>query len=949
MRSDRPASSALPPLAPVALAALLSGAAGLVDEIVWIRRSALTAGSSSLALSTVLAVFFLGLALGAWWFGRRSHRIRNPLRACAWIEASLAVLVLATAPAFGLVEAGHAVLARLLPAEISLRAAGGFALVALVLLPPTILMGGTLPLLTRPWARDPQRLGGAIAGLYALHTLGAAVGCAVAGFALIPTLGLTTSLAVAAGMNLLAAGLLWVAGGSSAEAAAPEPAAAGLAPQGRQLHVASLLFVTGFVALGSEVLWARFLALVVRSTTHTATLTLLAVLLGITIGSAIVSRLPERRVASAGLFGGLQIATGVIVWTLAMLPPHAWLAVGGQATVIALVLLVPAILSGASFPVAVRLVVGTPSWAGVGVGTMTAASTLGGIAGAVAIGFWVLPGAGLTAGFRWCALASIGAGVLACLGPGGARARAAAIAAAAVAVALVMTLPALTRTRLPADYLAIGATLIEAREGREANLAVLRRSPDVLRLEIDRWWQGQDRRSHQIMAAHLPLLLHPAPRRVLVIGAGAGQTPERVTWYPVEAVDCVDVEPEVFDLIAAHFPSAWMGDPRVRLVHEDGRHHVATTPERYDVISIEVGQVFRPGVAAFYTADFYQRASARLEPGGVLSQFVPLPFFTPEELAGVLASFLAVFPHATLWSNTSELLLIGGRDQEPHLERARVETALADARIAEDLRFSPWGGPGEWLERPEVLLGGFLCGPKGLRALAHGASPYRDDRPVLEYSAAVVANPRGHEAETLPLLEARLDPIDGADAGWDTATVAAATRVRAHNLADMHASAALRDADEAYERGDRIGARAAIERAVAAHPGNLRAQRRLGEAHLFFEEPAPAAEAFRAALAIEPDDRDAHFGLGVALHRMGRIEEATRHYASAAALGLDTAQFHNHHGAALGTLGDLEGAAEAFQRAVALRPDDGEALQNLARVRAAIAAQSGAGAPPGTP
>jgi spermidine synthase len=929
----------------VAAAALLSGAAGLVDEVVWIRRSALAAGSTTFALSTVLAVFFLGLAIGGWWFGGLSRRVRDPLRACAALEAALAVLVLATVPAFGLVEMGHGLLARALTPDSPLRLPGAFALVAIVLLPPSILMGGSLPLLTRPWARDPGRLGGAIAGLYALHTLGAAIGCAVAGFVLIPAIGLRLSLVVAAGSNLATAALL-LAARVPASAPSDDAGREGLAPAGVRARVALLLFATGFVALGAEVLWTRFLALVVRSTTHTATLTLLAVLLGIAIGSAIVSRLPDRRVASATLFGGLQLTTGVLVWTMAMLPSSFWLALGGQAAVIALLLLVPAILSGASFPIAVRLVVASPAWAGVGLGTMSAANTLGGIAGALAMGFAILPGLGLEAGLRTCALTSVAAGSFACIGLGPARGRGWAVAASAAAAAFVFLLPAFTRTRLPADYLAVGATLIEAREGQESNLAVVRRSPEVLRLEIDRWWQGQDRRTHQVMAAHLPLMLHPRPRRVLVIGAGAGQTPERVTWYPVEAIDCVDIEPRVFDLIESHFASAWMRDPRVRLLRADGRHHVATAADRYDVISIEVGQVFRPGVATFYTADFYGRARARLEPDGVISQFLPLPFFTPDELRSVVASFLAAFPEATLWYNTSELLLVGGADAAPSLDRARVEAVLAHSRVAADLQYSLWGGPAEWLARPEVLIGGFLCGPAGLRSLASGAPPYRDDRPALEYSAAVVANPRGHEAETLPLLEAHLDSIANAGSGWDAATLGAAGRMRERNLSDIRASAILRQADEARARGEHAAGVVALERALAVNPRNLRAQRLLGEAHLLLGRAEPAAAAFDRALAIDPGDRDAHFGLGVSLHRLGRVAEAVTRYERATELGLDNAQLHNHHGAALGTLGDLEGAAREFQRAIALRPDDGEAHQNLARVRAAMRADTaGRGVP----
>jgi spermidine synthase len=183
-------------------------------------------------------------------------------------------------------------------------------------------------------------------------------------------------------------------------------------------------------------------------------------------------------------------------------------------------------------------------------------------------------------------------------------------------------IPRVLSTRVPHDHLAPRAALAAVREGREANLAVVRRDQG-LTLEIDRWWQGQDRPTHQIMAAHLPMLVHPTAQSALVAGVGAGQTPERFTFHGgLRRLDAVDIEPAVFDLIEGHFASGWMRDPRVRLLREDGRGYLMHGSTRYDVVSLEVGQISRPGVAAFYTLEMYRAVRGQLAPGGIVSRFV---------------------------------------------------------------------------------------------------------------------------------------------------------------------------------------------------------------------------------------------------------------------------------------------------------------------------------------
>jgi spermidine synthase len=935
--------------APAALALLglfLSGAAGLIDEVCWIRRSSLVFGSTIHALSTVLMVFFLGLALGSWAFGHLAQRARHPLRLCAMLEVGLAALVLATIPALGAVESVYGQLYRALAADSPLLWIVRAGLIGSILLPPTFLMGGTLPLFTRQLVRDPKQIGGPIAHLYALNTLGAAAGCLVAALLLLPAIGMTGALIVAALLNLTAAALIAVAG---ARNAAPEliPPERAPAPVARDIRiaVAVLVFLAGFVALGEEVLWTRFLALVIRSTVLTYTITLTVVLIGIVLGSALVGFLADRVRARARWFGALQVASGLLVWLLMMLPPATWRALGSEVAVASALLLPPAILAGASFPLAVRMVVSNPAWAGIGVGVMTALNTLGGIAGSLAIGFLVLPRFGLETSARFCTGLSLAAGWAAWLWLDRGSPRWPYVILGALAVGGWVAVPRILGTRLPADFLASRQTLVDYREGLESNVAVVRRNPYILALEIDRWWQGQDRKTHQIMAGHLPMMLHPDPRRVLVVGVGAGQTPLRVTMYDIERLDCVDIEPRIFDLVRVHYPSRWLDDPRVRILRADGRNHLTHTDQLYDVIALEVGQVFRPGVATFYTADFYRRARARLRPGGLMSQFVPLPFLSADDLRGVIATFRTVFPQATLWYNTSELLLIGSTGETIALRPERWARVTANPAIREDLQFSLWGGPEHWLARPDVLLGGFLAGGGGLPALSTGGRIYRDDRPELEYVAGRVRDNETREIPLLAALRRHLDPIRTVAPRWPEPVVAAATGVREHNLDDIEAAAYVRRAEALLANQDYAGMLEWLRRAIAAHPGNLLAHRLMGDALVQLDRLEEGERHLRQALSISDRDARVHSGLGYACHRQGEIDAAITHYRAALALDVDHAEVRNNLGAALGQQGDLAGAQEQFLRALELQPDYPEALRNLAQTQRALEASRGGGVP----
>ena len=951
---------------PLAIACFfLTGFSGLVYEIAWIKQASLVFGSTTWALSTVLGVFFGGLALGSWLFGRLAGRLDRPIRLYALVEISVAVLALVSLRAFGWIDGFYDGIYRNAlqtvtdPEGLTWLSAGPGAavarigLVALVLLPPTILMGGSLPLFCRQFVASRDRIAGSIGLLYGVNTLGGALGTLAAGFILIPRIGVASAVTVAAGLNLLA-GLTAVllpfragSAGGGARGLRPPP----LDPAGRRRlrTVSALFFVTGLVAIAAEILWSRFLSLLIRNSIYTYTITLGVVLLGVVLGSLLSGRLvdrltdPRRKVpfATGDLFAAFQVASALLILILMFLPAGFWRGLGQGLTPFFLLMLPPAILSGASFPLASRLVLEDPHLSAGRVGRLTALNTVGGITGSLLVGFYLLPHLGLAAGVRivtLCGLLSGGAALWLLDPPAGRRAPIR-TALSAAAVLVWLGAPLLTGADLPADYLGREGRLIDFAEGSGSSLAAVDEGGNV-NLQIDNLWQGSSQKGHQIMAAHVPALLHPQPDEVLVVGVGVGQTAGRFLMHGVRRLDCVDIEPAIFSFIAGNFETAWMTDPRVRLIPDDGRTYVAHGGQSYDLISVEVGQVFRPGVDAFYTREFYEAARRRLNPGGILAQFVSLSFLGEQEFRSVLATFLAVFPEAVLWYNTQEHLLIGGRDGQPRLDLGRLASIDPDSPLGRDLAWSHWDGPAFHLVQPGVFLGGFLTDGQGLARLAARGSIYGDDLPALAYATAGVQRLDNLEKPLVPLLKETLAPFarvlsapGGSAQPWAQETLDLAARTRDLNLQDILASALLAGATDQQNLVPLRQTLELLQRALKINPHSYLARANAGKLLLLGGDFARAEPFLRQAVEMRPELGTPRRDLGFTLLRTDRAPAALPELEVAARLIPRDAQVHNYLGTALALTGNLPRAVAEFERARDLDPQDTSVLQNLDRAR----------------
>ncbi len=926
----------------------ISGFVGLVYEICWIRKASLAFGATTFAVSTVVAVFFGGLAVGSYVFGRYSQKTLRPLRVYALLEMGLGVLGLLSPAAFFWADKVYDVFYPAIMHSFSLLSLVRLVLVTVVVLPPTILMGATLPLFCRQYVARKERISLSVGLLYGLNTLGAAVGALVCGFYLIPLIGVNKSIWLGALLNMLV-GLvvsrLRITASGSVESVAGTADSDGSiskirrdSAEGFIFTAYVLFFLSGFVVLGNEILWTRYLLLLVQNTVYTYTLTLTVILTGIVLGSLVTSLFLDRVRHRAMLFGIVQILAGITVLILLMLPAVWWQDVVDSADlathvrVFVLILLAPAILSGMSFPIAIRMVVQRAELAGVGVGKMTAVNTFGGILGSLCVGFIVLP----MFGSQTCLMLTTGLSLLVGITALGVLERSVKliirIGLIVISVAVWLVIGFVTDTKIPQDILGLGHELVDFREGIGSNLSVTKKSFE-LHLYIDRLWQGRNSKNHQIMAAHVPMLLHESPKKVLVIGMGTGQTASRFLMYDVERLDCVDIEAALLELVPKYFESEWMNDPRYRFIVEDGRNYLTHTNQRYDVISIEVGQVFRPGLASFYTADFYAIARGKLDGNGIVCQFVPTQFFGTDEFRSVIRTFLEVFPESRLWYNTSEFLLIGHKSEEAQVSIERLDMLSLDEVIGKDLRYAYWGGPAHWLNRREVFLANFLCGPETLARLTAGAEVYRDDPPRLEYLAAKKLERT--ERAIVELIMRHTDPVGVVLNGTlDDEELGQIESIRRQNLRDIVAARfqTLSSSLGASPQSQQVGLKLLTE-ALQWNPDSVRVNMRMGNALVELGQAKRGVPYLEKARQIDPKNPSAYYNLANAMYQLGRYDEAVQQNRMSLELQSEPLpEAYNNLASFLQAQGKYEEAAKQYRLALQIDPGFTDSIFNLGRL-----------------
>lgn len=779
----------------IGLPALLffgSGALGLGYELVWIKKAAFVVGASQIALSTVLTAFFLGLAAGSVYFANhvRSRR-RSPLYVYGLLEVLIGAYALAFPLLFELLELVYGAAYGLVAGSAVLLFALRFLLLFVLFLPPTFLMGGTLPLLLDGLVGEDASVGRRTGLLYGIHLLGAVTGVLITGYFAIPALGISGTSMAAAGGNLLIGGVALVA----FRRLAPLHPEAEPTPLGT--FYPSLAFVSGLVAIGFQVAWARYFSLFNFSTVYITAVLLAVYLLALSTGSLLVSLLLRARLDALRIVAVSQalvpalVVVFVYAWrlaaydlTLAVEQTEAglrpvetfelnedavWHFAGRTVDQIffaplfqvSLVIFAPVVALGMALPA--LIVAATPGPASLRSvsGGLMFWNTIGAGVGGFLAGYALLPGVGLHWTLLLLGTGSLGMSVAAQIrswrtddAPPRRPARAVALAALvlslAVTVGFVLTREDITRHTLRIYLTSAGDRLegLEFREVVEGPLATawVVEEPDKIRIgsgAVQMAEVPKNRVSGQIIAGHLPPIFYPdarGPRDALGICVGSGQTFGAMLQHGIERLDVVDISPGMTGLarsVMSDFNHGLGHDPRVRFHLDDGRHFVQRAPdESYDIVALEPPPPNCDGVHSLYSREFYLEVSRVLRPHGVFSQWLPLYFLSPEETLAAVRTAAEVFPYCFVSKLEMGDFILLGYEERPTFVASYVHER--SQVLAEEWR-NRGMAPSGWFPQSRHAVGSLVgitstlvLGPETVEAIAAPAV-LRDDLQQLSY------------------------------------------------------------------------------------------------------------------------------------------------------------------------------------------------------------------------
>jgi len=883
----------------VSLCFFSSGTAGLIYEVLWTRMFGLVFGHTVFAITTVLSAFMAGLGLGSYLFGRVADRESHPLRLYGLLEVGIGLYAFLTPSLLSMAEVFYIQLHRSLKLSFIVFSLSQFLLLFLILLVPTTLMGATLPVLSRFFAHKMNEVGSEVGRLYALNTFGAVLGAYAAGFHLIPALGIRKTLYLAAIANV-AIGVLAVVcdrrlhqlGGQRFISSAP-PAARRLPnldllpnPRSGGSHWTAAIWLTivglglsGAASMMYQVAWTRTLALVIGSSTYAFSTMLVTFLAGLAIGSWLFSRLAGRLRVDPFFFACLQFGIGVsallvtfyfdrlpelFFWAFRLSQSSGFVKVL-QFTLSALAMFLPTLFMGATFPCVVQIASKAINRVGSDVGTIYFINTAGAIAGTLLAGFLLIPAFGLQATLKLAVVLNLSLALAIFLASGkNAWARRLAACGPLLALAVLFVSPPWEQRVMSSgvaiygkrylDSLGTGAfreaaasttRLLYYKDGISSTVTVHRSGAD-LSLRVNGKTDASNRVGDmhtQLMSGHLPLLLHPDPKRVLVIGLGSGVTAGAVALHPVEEIDLVEIEPAVVEAAGffAKENREVLSDPRVRLAIADGRNFLLASERGYDVIISEPSNPWLRGIGNLFSVEFYELAARHLEPKGIICQWVQRYNLFPEDLKMVVKTFRSVFPHTTIWdTNPGDLLLIGSKEPLV-LDYSDLQSKY---RSLPGFR-AELAGLG--IESPLALLADFVLGEEETARYAQHARLNTDDHPLLEFSA-----PGSLYVDTVDLNRRIIRGFRGQEV----------PRIVGLPEDALRSSRVRQDLGLTYlAKGMPEEALVQFDEALRLDPRDVGYLVQRGRLHLRLKSVPKARADFEAALQIDPGNLEAHKAL----------------------------------------------------------------------------------------
>jgi predicted membrane-bound spermidine synthase len=727
----------------VAICFVLSGATGLIYEVLWARMLGLVFGATTVAISAVLAAFMGGLALGSALAARLAPRIRRPVRAYAFIEIAVGLYAVAVPLLFRGLDHVYAQVWQHFQSGSYGFAGLRFLLASSVLLVPTALMGATLPILVAAQRRSSVNGKTAIARIYTWNLGGAIIGAIAAGFFLLPYFGVRATMWIAAGINLAIGLFAFLLDSKSAEESQGD--AESVAEQKREQIDGSLpqavvtsrfwffcAFASGFVTISMQVVWSRVLAMIIGSSTYAFSIVLALFLVGLALGAYLVS---SRKNVDAGwlrrailvvelltaltLFLSLRITSATpdfLVSTGFRLGINSWIGLLAlQIASAALLILLPSILMGMIMPL-VFVWTGTRAGSVRITGYSYALNTVGAIAGSLIVAFVLIPGTNTRfTVFCMSAVCLIVAGFA--YEPKRATSDRALARTLAMGAAVTLMLGMFASwPRLNLNALSIGAydsyvrvlarsrgsisekdqsdegnhQLLMYEEGRTATVSV-RRDWGITSVAINGRTNASDAADMptQVMLGQFGVLTSPRAGRAMIVGFATGVTAGSVLQSQFESIDCVEIEPAAIasSRYFEHVNNRPLSDPRLHMIVDDARTLLRINPARYDMIISEPSHPWVPGVANLFTREFFTLGRSRLQDDGVFVQWLQIYQLSTESLKSVLATFHETFPYVAVFrvqgvAKGKDLILIGSGAP---IRLDRVNERMNDARIKADL------------------------------------------------------------------------------------------------------------------------------------------------------------------------------------------------------------------------------------------------------------------------
>ncbi|MDQ3171249.1 MAG: fused MFS/spermidine synthase [Acidobacteriota bacterium] len=687
-----PAAPGSRAFAPILALFVGSGAAALIYQVVWFQILSLVIGSSTVSLGVLLGTFMGGMCLGSVLLPRYVAASHHPLRIYGLMEMAIGViglLVLGIVPLIGglyTAWAGTGAFSMILRSIVA----------AICLLPPTLLMGATLPAVAR-WVETTPKGVSWLGFFYGGNIAGAVIGALLAGFYLLRVHDVMIATFAAVALNLIVGAAALALAKSAPFAPPPAGAAVTRALDPWPIYVA--IGISGMTALAGEVLWTRLLSLLFGATVYTFALVLAVFLTGLGIGSSAGSAVAERLVRPRLVFGWCQVLLVLaITWTSYVLsawmpywpinPSLAtspWINLQLDLARCLFAVLPPAILWGASFPLALASIAAPGQDAGRLVGRLYAANTVGAIVGALCASLLLVAWVGTQAAQQVLIIFAAISGLIVLAsdaaqrktktGMGGQLMPAAVLVAAVLLSRVVPPVPGILIAygRYAATWLGQN-DIFYSGEGLTSSVAVSRTPNGVLNYhnagKVQASSEPQDMRL-QRMLGHLTTLLPQDPKSVLVIGCGAGVTAGAASVDPaVTRLKIAEIEPLVPEVVSRFFSEhnfSVVTNPKTTIHLDDARHFILTTDEMFDAITSDPLDPWVKGAANLYTIEFFEAAKRRLNPGGVVTLFVQLYESNLDAVKSEIGTFLEVFPNGSVWANTIEgrgydLVLVGSVD-----------------------------------------------------------------------------------------------------------------------------------------------------------------------------------------------------------------------------------------------------------------------------------------------